>query len=217
MSKPTFLVCFALMVAACFGEAGLPDGWVPKFYPGLEAVGSVTWAPGTFKGKGGAMRCAWESGALKFGVEKEAKTDLDGWVDWIIEADIKSEGDYGYAGAAMSFLDGSGRDAGSVSNLKPIVAKEWRKAKWMFSAPKEARRFFVQLLSLDKEPVLFANVRIESRPGLDKGEIPFEVKAPPQWRVLSANLTDKDHVNTGVAVPESLPADSFGVITFVRE
>jgi len=46
---------------------------------------------------------------------------------------------------------------------------------------------------------------------------PFEVKAPPQWRVLSANLTDKDHVNTGVAVPESLPADSFGVITFVRE
>ena len=30
------------------------------------------------------------------------KTDLAGWVDWIIEADIKSEGDYGYAGAAMS-------------------------------------------------------------------------------------------------------------------
>ena len=57
--------------------------------------------------------------------------------------------------------------------------------------------------------VFFANI------GSDPA--PFEVKAPPQWRVLSANLTDKDHVNTGVAVPESLPADSFGVITFVRE
>ena len=179
MSKPAFFACFAFMAMSGFGDAGLPDGWVPKFYPGLEAVGSVTWTPDAFKGKGGALRCAWESGALKFGVEKEVKTDLAGWVDWIIEADIKSEGDYGYAGAAMSFLDGSGRDAGNVSNLKPIVAKEWRRAKWMFSAPKEARRFFVQLLSLDKEPVMFANVSIVSRPGLDKGEIPFEVKALP--------------------------------------
>jgi hypothetical protein len=169
----------SMAAAVCFGDTMLPDGWVPKFYHGLEAVGSVTWAPDAFKGKGGAMRCAWESGALKFGVEKEVKTDLSGWVDWIIEADVKSEGDYGYAGAAMSFLDGSGRDVGSVSNLRPIVAKEWRKAKWMFSAPKEAKRFFVQLLSLDKEPVMFANVRIESRQGIDKGEIPFEVKALP--------------------------------------
>ena len=165
--------------AESFGTAGLPDGWSSKFYHGLEAVGSVTWVPGAFKGKGGAMRCAWESGAFKFGVEKEVKTDLSGWVDWIVEADVKSEGDYGYAGAAMSFLDGHGRDAGSVSNLRPIVAKEWRKAKWTFSAPKEARRFFVQILSLDKEPVMFANVRIESRQGLDRGEIPFEVMALP--------------------------------------
>ena len=150
MSKPAFLACFAFMAMSGFGAATLPDGWTPKFYHGLEAAGSVTWAPGAFKGTGGAMRCAWESGALKFGVEKEVKTDLAGWVDWIIEADIKREGVYGYAGAAMSFLDGSGRDAGNVSNLKPIVAKEWRRAKWMFSAPKEARRFFGQLLSLDK-------------------------------------------------------------------
>ncbi len=179
MLRLAFLACVAIMAVSSFGAAALPDGWTPKFYHGLEAVGSVTWEPGAFKGKDGAMRCAWESGALKFGVEKEVKTDLSGWVDWIIEADVKSEGDYGYAGAAMSFLDGSGRDAGSVSNLRPIVAKEWRKAKWMFSAPKEAKRFFVQLLSLDKEPVMFANVRIESRQGIDKGEIPFEVKALP--------------------------------------
>ena len=171
-------VCTAVM-AACLGTAKLPDGWTPKFYAGLEAVGSVTWKPDAFKGKDGAMRCAWESGALKFGVEKEVKTELSGWVDWVIEADVKSEGDYGYAGAAMSFLDDRGRDAGNVSNLRPVVAKVWRRTKWMFSAPKEARRFFVQLLSLDKEPVMFANVKVLSRQGIDKGEIPFEVMALP--------------------------------------
>ena len=170
--------CSAVM-AVCLGTAKLPDGWTPKFYSGLEAVGSVTWEQNAFKSKNGAMRCAWESGALKFGVEKEVTTELAGWVDWIIEADVRSEGDYGYAGAAMSFLDGQGRDAGNVSNLRPIVAKEWRKVKWMFSAPKEARRFFVQLLSLDKEPVMFANVIVSSRQGADKGEIPFEVMALP--------------------------------------
>ena len=198
MSKPAFLACFAFVAVSGFGAAVLPDGWRPKFYHGLEAVGSVTWEPGAFKGTGGAMRCAWESGALKFGVEKEVKTDLSGWVDWIIEADVKSEGDYGYAGAAMSFLDGQGRDAGNVSNLKPVVAKSWRRARWMFSAPKEAKRFFVQILSLDKEPVMFANVSIASRPGLDKGEIPFEVKALPAeknvwWnggRVKTLNFSD---------------------------
>jgi hypothetical protein len=180
----------AVVIAASLGTAKLPDGWIPKFYAGLEAVGSVTWEPDALKGKGGAMRCAWESGALKFGIEKEVKTDISGWVDWVVEADVKSEGDYGYAGAAMSFLDDRGRDAGNVSNLRPVVAKEWRKTKWMFSAPKEARRFFVQLLSLDKEPVMFAKVKVTSRQGVDKGEIPFEVMALPAekniwWKELS--------------------------------
>jgi hypothetical protein len=46
---------------------------------------------------------------------------------------------------------------------------------------------------------------------------PFEIKAASKWRLLSVNLTDKDHVNTGVAAPKSLPADSFGVFTFVKE
>ena len=165
--------------SVCFGEAALPDGWTPKFYNGLEAVGSVAWAPRAFKGESGAMRCVWESGAFKFGVEKEVETELSGWVDWMVEADVKSEGAYGYAGAAMTFLDGQGRDAGSVNNLKPIVSRDWRRCKWMFSAPKTARRFFVQLLSLNKDPVMFANVSIKSFQGVDKGEIPFEVMALP--------------------------------------
>ena len=46
------------------------DGWVPKFYSGLEAVGSVEWIPGGFKGKDDAVRLKWESGAMKFGVAK---------------------------------------------------------------------------------------------------------------------------------------------------
>lgn len=165
--------------ASASSGTDLPDGWTPKFYYGMEAIGSVTWVPQARRADMGAMRCAWESGALKFGVEKEVKTSLSGWVDWVIEADVKSEGDYGYAGAAMSFLDERGGNAGNVSNLRPIVAKEWRKAKWRFSAPKTARRFFVQLLSLDKEPVMFANVRITSMQGIDKGDIPFEVMALP--------------------------------------
>ena len=41
-------VCTAVMVA-CLGTAKLPDEWTPKFYAGLEAVGSVTWKPDAFK------------------------------------------------------------------------------------------------------------------------------------------------------------------------
>ena len=178
---------------------GCPDGWVPKFYPGLEAVGSVTTVPNAFKGKLPAMRCAWESGALKFGLEKEVTTEFSGWVDWTVEAYVKSEGDYGYAGAAMSFLDAGGKDAGTVSQLRPIVAKTgWKKVKWEFSSPKNVKRFFVQLLSLDKDPVQFAGVTVRSRQGIDKGEIPFEVRALPaeknSWwnddKVKTLNFSD---------------------------
>ena len=176
--KTIVTVLLAAMTAAA-AESDLPEGWSPKFYPGLEAVGSVETLPGGFKGKEVSICLKWESGAMKFGIEKEVKTKLSGWVDWTIEADVKSDGDYGYAGAAMSFLDGLGRPVGSVSNLKPIVAREWGRAMWMFSAPKEARRFFVQLLSLNREPVMFANIKVTARQGTDKGEIPFEVMALP--------------------------------------
>ena len=49
----------------------------------------------------------------------------------------------------------------------------------------------------------------------DKDE-PFEIKAPPSWRLLSVALTDEDHVNTVVATPKTLPSNSFGVYTFIR-
>ena len=47
----------------------------------------------------------------------------------------------------------------------------------------------------------------------------FEVSSPG-WRLLSFQVTDEDHVNTVLPVFGSaitLPADSFGVATFIRE
>ena len=44
----------SVLQAVCLGGTQLPDGWTPKFYTGLEAVGSVTWEQDAFKGKGGA-------------------------------------------------------------------------------------------------------------------------------------------------------------------
>ena len=172
----------AVFAGVAFG-GGLQDGWMPKFYNGLEAVGSVEWVPKAYKDKIGAIRMVWESGAMKFGAAKEVKTDLTGFVDWTIEARVKSEGDYGYAGAAMEFLDGLGRSLGIVSAKRPSVSKgEWRKMQWTFSAPKSAKRHIVHLLSLNREPVMFANVKIKSKPGVDKGDIPFEVLAlPAEW------------------------------------
>lgn len=52
MLRPAFLACVAIMAVSGFGAAALPDGWTPKFYHGLEAVGSVTWEPDAFKGTG---------------------------------------------------------------------------------------------------------------------------------------------------------------------
>ena len=158
------------------------DGWVPKFYPGLEAVGSVEWVPKAFKGKIDAVRLKWESGAMKFGVWKPVTTELSGFVDWTVSAHVKSEGNYGYAGAAMEFFDEKGRSLGLVQSPRPMVAHVWRKMEWTFSAPKAAKRYSVHLLSLNKEPVLFAKMRVTSKQGRDRGDIPFEVIAlPAEW------------------------------------
>ena len=56
--------------------------------------------------------------------------------------------------------------------------------------------------------VFFANI------GDKAADVKFTASG---WRVLSCQMTDADHVNTVVAVPRALPADSFGVFTFVKE
>ena len=55
--------------------------------------------------------------------------------------------------------------------------------------------------------VFFANI------GLRKTKVEFSA---PGWELLSCQLTDEDHFNTVIARPTDLPADSFGVMTFVR-
>ena len=105
---------FAAMCMAAVCACAQHGGWAPKFYPGLEAVGSVEWVPGGFKGKVEAVRLKWESGAMKFGVAKTVKTDLTGFVDWTVSAQVKSEGNYGYAGVALEFFDGSGKSLEDV-------------------------------------------------------------------------------------------------------
>ena len=173
---------FAAMCMAAVCACAQHGGWAPKFYPGLEAVGSVEWVPGGFKGKIEAVRLKWESGAMKFGVAKEVTTELSGFVDWTVSAHVKSEGNYGYAGAAMEFFDEKGRSLGLVQSPRPMVAHVWRKMEWTFSAPKAAKRYSVHLLSLNKEPVLFAKMKVTSKQGRDRGDIPFEVIAlPAEW------------------------------------
>ena len=158
------------------------DGWAPKFYPGLEAVGSVEWIPGGFNGKDVSVRLKWESGAMKFGVAKTVTTDLTGFVDWTVSAQVKSEGDYGYAGAALEFFDGSGKSLGIVNSPRPMVSHVWKKMDWTFSAPKAAKKYAIHLLSLNKEPVQFAKMRVTAKQGVDKGDIALEVRAlPAEW------------------------------------
>ena len=179
----TILATAALLAMPTFaGTDGVLDGWMPKFYDGLEAVGSVVKVPDGFKGKEASIRLKWESGAMKFGIAKTVTTELAGFVDWTVSAWVKSEGDYGYAGAAMEFFDGKGKSLGIVGPTRPMVARVWRKMEWTFSAPKTAKKYSVHLLSLNKEPVQFAKMAVTSKQGVDKGDIPFEVKAlPAEW------------------------------------
>ena len=175
-----FLLAASLSGRTARGAAA--DGWAPKFYAGLEAVGSVTCVTNGFKEGEHAIRLAWESGAMKFGVAKAVTTELTGFVDWVVSAQVKSEGDFGYAGAALEFFDAAGKSIGIVNSRRPVVSKTWKRAEWTFSAPKTARKYAVHLLSLNREPVLFAQMRVASRPGVDKGDIPMEVTAlPAEW------------------------------------
>ncbi|MBR6587791.1 MAG: hypothetical protein IKK82_10270, partial [Kiritimatiellae bacterium] len=176
------LLAGALSFVADASDKEKNDGWVPKFYPGLEAGGSVEWIPGGYKGIAPAVRLKWDSGAMKFGVMKNVTTELSGLVDWTISAQVKSEGNYGYAGAAMEFFDEKGRSLGVVSSPKPAVAHSWRRMEWTFSAPRTAKRFAAHLLSLNKEPVLYAKMSVTSKQGRGESQIPFEVAAlPAEW------------------------------------
>ena len=54
----------ALVAMAAAAEPELPGGWSPKFYHGLEAVGSVELLPRGFKDKAASVRLKWECEAV---------------------------------------------------------------------------------------------------------------------------------------------------------
>ena len=111
------------------------DTWLPKFYVGLEAAGSVQKVPKGCKGKLDTIRLVWESGAKTFGVRHDVTTELTGVVDWTIEALFKCEGVAGEVGAAMEFFDEKGQSLGVVSSKRPAYAPDWRKTIWNFTGP----------------------------------------------------------------------------------
>lgn len=107
---------FAAFVSFCVCAQTVDNGgWLPQFYSGLETDGSVTWMEKGYRDRSPAVRLKWEAGAMKFGVKKRVTTALTGAVDWTISADVLSEGNYGYAGAAILYYDGNGRLLGTES------------------------------------------------------------------------------------------------------
>ena len=173
---------FALALAAglhAFGDL-LPEGWSSKFYPGLEAAGRVTSDPTGFRDKEPSIDLVWESGMPKFGVAKRVDTELKGVVDWAVSAYVKC-GENGRAAVAMEFFDAKGRSLG-VQNGVSRSFGEWTRVEWKFTSPRRAARAEVHLLSLSEAKASFARVAVSSAQGIDKNEVPFDMKVlPAEW------------------------------------
>ena len=173
---------FALALAAGlhgFGDL-LPEGWSSKFYPGLEAAGRVTSDPTGFRDKEPSIDLVWESGMPKFGVAKRVDTELKGVVDWTVSAYVKC-GETGRAAAAMEFFDAKGKSLGVQNGIHRTFA-EWTRVEWKFTSPRNAARAEVHLLSLSEAKASFARVAVSSAQGIDKNEVPFDMKVlPAEW------------------------------------
>ncbi len=179
--RKAFCSAFAagLLCVAAYGDA-LPGGWTPKFYSGLEAAGRVTASETGFRGTEPSIDIAWESGMPKFGVAKRVETRLAGVVDWTVSACVKC-GENGRAAAAMEFFDAHGKSLG-VQNGISRSFPEWTRLTWKFTSPRKAVRAEVHLLSLAEAPVSFARIEIASAQGVDKNDVPFDMKVlPAEW------------------------------------
>ena len=174
--------------------AGL-DGWKPKFYSGLEADGKVAFYDSGFRGEP-SVELVWTGGMPKFGVAKRVATELRGVVDWTVSAYVKCS-DKGRAAAAMEFFDAQGKSLGVQNGIHRSFA-EWTRVAWKFTSPRKSVRAEVHLLSLAETPVSFAHVEVASTQGIDKNEVPFDMKVlPAEWnrdwnggRTRMANFSD---------------------------
>ena len=178
----TIVVISALMLATLgvAEDAFNPKDWSLKFYDGLEAAGSSAVSSTGFRGQKPSIDLKWESGMAKFGVAKRVETKLKGVVDWIVSAYIRC-GKEGRATVAMEFFDAKGKSLG-VKNGIYRSFENWTKVDWKFTSPKKAERAEVHLLSLSETPVSFAQVSVASSQGIDKNEVPFDMKIlPAEW------------------------------------
>ena len=178
----TIIAISALMLASIgvAEDAFNPKDWSLKFYDGLEAAGCSVVSPAGFRGQKPSIDLKWESGMAKFGVAKRVETKLKGVVDWNVSAYIRCGKD-GRATVAMEFFDAKGKSLG-VKNGIFRSFENWTKVDWKFTSPKKAERAEVHLLSLSETPVSFAQVSVASSQGIDKNEVPFDMKIlPAEW------------------------------------
>jgi hypothetical protein len=170
----------ALFIQAFAEDVFDPGAWNLKFYSGLEAAGSSAVNPTGFRGDKPSIDLKWESGMAKFGVAKRVDTKLKGVVDWSISAYVRC-GQDGRASVSMEFFDAKGKSLGVQNGIFRTFAK-WTKVDWKFTSPKKAVGAEVHLLSLAEAPVSFASVSVASSQGIDKNEVPFDMKIlPAEW------------------------------------
>jgi hypothetical protein len=116
----------------------------------------------------------------KFGVAKQVESKLKGVVDWTVSAYIKCE-EKGRVAVAMEFFDKRGVSLGIVNGTSRTFA-EWTRITWKFSSPRLASKGEVHLLSLAEAPASFACVEVVSCQGIDKNDVPFDMKIlPAEW------------------------------------
>ena len=170
----------ALFIQAFAEDVFDPGAWNLKFYSGLEAAGSSAVNPSGFRGDKPSIDLKWESGMAKFGVAKRVDTKLKGVVDWSISAYVRC-GQDGRASVSMEFFDAKGKSLGVQNGIFRTFAK-WTKVDWKFTSPQKAVGAEVHLLSLAEAPVSFASVSVASSQGIDKNEVPFDMKIlPAEW------------------------------------
>ena len=181
MKKTLVAISALALFIQAFAEAVFdPGAWNLKFYSGLEAAGSSAVNPSGFRGDKPSIDLKWESGMAKFGVAKRVDTKLKGVVDWSISAYVRC-GQDGRASVSMEFFDAKGKSLGVQNGIFRTFAK-WTKVDWKFTSPKKAVGAEVHLLSLAEAPVSFASVSVASSQGIDKNEVPFDMKIlPAEW------------------------------------
>ena len=95
------------------------DGWSPKFYDGLEAVGDVVFNPVGYRKEKMAIGLKWTDGMAKFGAAKIFER-MKGSAEWTVSAQVKCAPG-GRAACAVQFFNKDKRtlgvfDCGSCSH-----------------------------------------------------------------------------------------------------